>query len=80
MTMEGAKIIRTGFSRESGYDKIFLKTVDGKILVLQVGTTSDDDTCIGISDVTNSLKKRIKKCKEDIKEYEEQLEEMKKWQ
>jgi chaperonin cofactor prefoldin len=79
MTIEGATVIRTGFSRGSGYDKIFLKTVDGKILVLKVETTSDDDMCIGISDVLNTLKKRIKSCKEDIKEYEERIEEMKKW-
>ena len=79
MTIEGATVIRTGYSIGSGYDKIFLKTVDGRVVVLQVETTSDDDICVGISDVLNTLKKRIKVRKEDIKEYEEKIKEIEKW-
>lgn len=79
MTIEGATVIRTGYSIGSGYDKIFLKTVDNRVVVLQVETTSDDDTCIGISDVLDTLKKRIKGCKVDIKEYEEKIKEIEKW-
>lgn len=79
MTIEGATVIRTGYSRGSGYDKIFLRTVDDRIVVLQVETTSDDDMCIGISDVLDTLKKRIKGCKEDIKECEKEIKEMEKW-
>lgn len=78
-TIEGATVIRTGYSRGSGYDKIFLKTVDGRVVVLQVETTSDNDTCIGISDVSDTLKRRIKRCKEEIKEYEDQAKEVEKW-
>lgn len=78
-TIEGATVIRTGYSRGSGYDKIFLKTVDGRVVVLQVETTSDNDTCIGISDMLDALNNRIKRCKEDIKEYEEQAKEIERW-
>jgi hypothetical protein len=79
MTIDGATVIRTGYSRGSGYDKIFLKTVDGRVVVLQVETTSDDDTCIGITYMLDTLKKRIKGCKADIKEYEEKIKEIEKW-
>lgn len=78
-TIDGATVIRTGFSRGSGYDKIFLKTVDGRVVVLQVESTSDNDVCIGISDILDSLEKRIKKCKEEIKEYEDKMKEVEKW-
>jgi len=78
-TIEGATVIRTGYSRGSGYDKIFLKTVDGRVVVLQVETTSDNDTCIGISDMLYDLNKRIKICKEDIKKYEDQAKEIERW-
>jgi hypothetical protein len=78
-TIDGATVIRTGYSRGSGYDKIFLRTVDERVLVLQVETTSDDDACIGISDVLDTLNKRIKGCKEDIKEYKEKIKEIEKW-
>lgn len=79
MTIEGATVIKTGYSRGSGYDKIFLKTVDGRVVVLQVETTSDNDMYIGISDMLNTLKRRIKSCKEEIKEYEEKAKEIEKW-
>lgn len=79
MTIEGATVIRTGFSRGSGYDKIFLKTIDGRVIVLQIETTSDNDTCIGMSDMLNTLKRRIKDCKEDIEKYEKQAKEVEKW-
>lgn len=77
--IEGATVIRTGYSRGSGYDKIFLKTVDGRVVVLQVETTSDNDKCIGISDMLYDLNKRIKRCKENIKEYEDQAKEIERW-
>jgi hypothetical protein len=80
MTIEGATVIRTGFSRGSGYDKIFLRTVDGRVVVLKVETTSDNEVCIGIDDALNTLKRRIEMCKDDIKHYEEQIEEIKKWE
>lgn len=57
-TIFGATVIRTGYSRGSGYDKIYLKTVDGRVVVLQVETTSDNDKCIGISDMLDTLKKK----------------------
>lgn len=79
MTIYGATVVRTGYSRGSGYDKIFLKTVDGRLVVLQVETTSDDDTCIGVSDVVDTLKERIKRCKEEIKESEKKVKEIEKW-
>lgn len=75
MSVIGAIVIRTGYSRGSGYDKIFLKTIDGRIIVLKVETTSDD-VCIGISDVLDTLNKKIKRCKEEIKEYEEQVKDV----
>jgi len=78
-TIDGAIVIRTGYSRGSGYDKIFLKTIDGRIAVLKVETTSDDDTCIGISDVLDTLNKKINRCKEKIKEYEEQAKDIEQW-
>lgn len=78
-TIEGATVIRTGYSRGSGYDNIFLKTIDGRVIVLQVETTSDNDTCIGISDMLYDLNKRIKRCKEDIKKYEDQAKEIERW-
>jgi hypothetical protein len=80
VTIEGATVIRTGFNRGSGYDKIFLRTVDGRVVVLQVETTTDDDMCIGIEDLLDRLQRKIKICKEDIKDYEKQIEEMKKWE
>jgi hypothetical protein len=78
-TIEGATVIRTGYSRGSGYDKIFLKTVDGRVVVLQIETISDNDICIGISDILDTLNKRIKRCKEDIKECEEQAKKILQW-
>lgn len=80
MTIEGATVIRTGFSIGSGYDKIYLRTVEGRVVVLQVETTSDDATYIGIDDLLDKLQRRIEICKEDIKHYEDQIEEMKKWE
>lgn len=79
-TIDGATVIKTGYSRGSGYDKIFLRTVDGRVVVLRVETTSDNDTCIGISDVLDNLNRRIKSCKENIKEYEEQIKDVELWQ
>ena len=79
MTIYGATVIKTGFSRGSGYDRIFLKTVDGRVAELNIETTSDDDTCIGVTYVADDLKKRIKKCKEEIEEYEKKIKEMETW-
>lgn len=79
MSIYGATVIKTGFSRGSGYDKIFLKTVDGKVAELSIETTSDDDTCIGVTYVVDDLKKRIERYKEKIKEYEDEVEEVEKW-
>jgi hypothetical protein len=79
MTIEGATVIRTGYSRGSGYDEIFLKTVDGRVVVLKAETTTDDDMCIGIKDVLSTCKKRIKGYKEDIKECEKKIKEIEKW-
>lgn len=79
MTIQGAKVIRTGYSRGSGYDEIFLKTVDKRVIVLQVETTSDGDRCIGISDVVDTSKKRIERYKEKIKELEDEVKEVEKW-
>lgn len=79
MSIYGATVIRTGYSRGSGYDKIFLKKVDGRVVELNVETTSDGDECIGVMDVVDDLKKRIKKYKEDIEEYEDKIKEIEKW-
>lgn len=79
MSIEGATVVRTGHSRGSGYDKIFLRTVDGTVVVLKVETTSDDDICIGIDDVLDTLKRKIEICKADIEDYEKQIEEIKTW-
>ena len=79
MTIEGATVIKTGYSRGSGYDKIYLRKLDRKVVVLEVENTSDDDTCIGISDMVDTLKEKIKGCEEEIKGYEKRIKEIENW-
>jgi uncharacterized coiled-coil DUF342 family protein len=49
------------------------------VVVLEVENTSDDDTCIGISDMVDTLKEKIKGCEEEIKGYEKRIKEIENW-
>ena len=78
-TIEGATVIKTGFTRGSGYDKIYLRKVDGEIIILEVESNSNDGTYVGVRSLINSYNKRIEKCKEEINQCKKLIRNIEKW-
>lgn len=73
MSIIGATVIKTGCSRGSGYDKIYVKTIDGRVKLLEVEITSDNDRCIGVQDILDGLQRKIMRYQNGISDIEKQI-------